>query len=186
RSNQFEPYMTLAIVYLRQKHIDKALEQTERALTLNPPEPARRALQAKRGQYLWQTGKPKEAAEACSAALAADPNYTEAHRMLGRIFIDLKDYEKAERSLTLYLTKGGKPDADVYRERGLARQQLGRSLEAVQDLTLGLAQKPDADLYTKRGLAYVFTEAWKLAESDFEKAVQLAPKESDGYIGRGL
>jgi tetratricopeptide (TPR) repeat protein len=75
--------------------------------------------------------------------------------------------------------------ADVYRVRGLTREKLGRTADAVTDFTLALSHKEDSLTYAHRGWAYLASKAPRLALPDFEKAIQLDGKNGDAYNGRG-
>ena len=59
--------------------------------------------------------------------------------MRGRILVKLRRFEQATLAFDRYLDHEGKPIADIYRERGLARMQLGKYLGAVDDYTQALA-----------------------------------------------
>src|SRR5262249_37947205 len=95
-------------------------------------------------------------------------------------------YDQAARSFDEYLGKGGTPSTDFFRGRGLARMKLGRYPEAVDDYTRVLEREPDAEIHEHRGWAHFFSEAWKLALRDFERALELDASNGDALIGRGL
>src|SRR5262249_48401754 len=44
---------------------------------------------------------------------------------------------------------------------------------------------PSAEMHIHRGWAYIACAAWKLADRDFEAAIDLGPPQSDAYTGRG-
>lgn len=95
--------------------------------------------------------------------------------------------KNALRSLDQYLQKKGIPDAEFYWERGLAKVERHQHAEdGIDDYTLALAQKPDATRFVARGWVYVLSEAPRLAQRDFEEALQLEPDPKNGDVYNGL
>jgi tetratricopeptide (TPR) repeat protein len=93
--------------------------------------------------------------------------------------------EEAERAFGQCLEH--KPGyGPALRGRGSARVQRGDFAGAVEDDTQAAQQQRDASILVHRGWAYFFTDAWKLAERDFDEAIRLDAQPGDGHIGRGL
>ena len=63
---------------------------------------------------------------------------------------------------------------------------LGRYPEGVDDFTRALVGGSSVDTYAERGWANFFSDAWKPAVRDFEKAIGADPENRDAYVGRGL
>jgi tetratricopeptide (TPR) repeat protein len=64
--------------------------------------------------------------------------------------------------------------------------KLGDYLGACDDYTRVVLAQPDAEIHEHRGWAYFFTDAWRLAQRDFDEALRLDPERGDAYTGRGL
>ena len=57
---------------------------------------------------------------------------------------------------------------------------------AVEDYTQAARLQRDASILLHRGWAYFFTDAWRMAERDFEEALHIETTMADAQIGRGL
>jgi tetratricopeptide (TPR) repeat protein len=155
-------------------------------LAFNPPTHVVAAYHLERGRALLRNKKYEEATEAAAAALKWAPEQPAPHEVCGRAQLALGRYQQAETSFDHYLRQGGEKNTDLFRGRGLARMKLGKFFDAVDDYTEALASAPDADIYQHRGWAHFFSDAWKLAQRDFSKAIELDSDMADPYIGRGL
>ncbi|HMC88976.1 MAG TPA: tetratricopeptide repeat protein, partial [Gemmataceae bacterium] len=186
KPEQYNAYLNLAQVYLAQRQFEQAADEVRRAMRLQPPIQVVFGYHLERGRNLLQDKRYEEALQACAAASALCPDQPLPHEVRGRALLALARYDQAERSFDEYLRKGGGKKTDIFRGRGLARMQLGRYPEAVEDYTRALELAPDGDIYQHRGWAHFFAEAWKLALRDFSKALELSPEDSDAYTGCGL
>jgi serine/threonine-protein kinase len=186
RPEQYNAYLNLAQVYLAQGRFEAAAEQMKTALKLRPPIEVVAGYHLQRGRMLLQNKKYDEAVEACTAALQLSPQQAPPHEVCGRALLALGHYEQAEKSFDQYVRKGGAKTTDFFRGRGLARMQLGKYPEAVEDYTRALELASDGDIYQHRGWAHFFSDAWKLALRDFAKALEVDPTASDAYTGHGL
>jgi tetratricopeptide (TPR) repeat protein/predicted Ser/Thr protein kinase len=186
RPDQYNAHVNLAHVYLARKELTRADEQMEQALRWQPPPSVVFGYHLERGQGRCERGDYAAALGAFDAARSLFPEHPLPERLRGRAFLELQRYAEAERSYSAYLRKGGEGAADVFRGRGLARMKLGRYPDAVDDYTRALDRQPDGEIYQHRGWAYFFSDAWRLALRDFDRAVELTPRASDAYTGRGL
>jgi tetratricopeptide (TPR) repeat protein len=82
--------------------------------------------------------------------------------------------------------QAGKPLESVYRGRGLARAELGQFPGAIEDFTKALELRPTSAVQAFRGWTHLVVDAPKLAQRDFELAIELDPHNGDAYNGRGL
>src|SRR6202023_414787 len=109
-------------------------------------------------------------------------DYADPYRWRAYAFLEMahqdsepaQDFTEAVHSFDLYLEKG-RPEADVFRDRGLARAELGNLAGAIEDFSRALEIKPDSKSRAQRGWIYLVLEAPKLAVQDFEEAVKLDP-----------
>ncbi len=186
RPQQYNAYANLAWVHLARGEFEKAAEQVERAARLHPPPQVILGYHVERARRLCQAGKYSEALADCDAALRVAPESPLAHGVRARSLLELQRYTEAELAYNEYLRHGGEPTAELFRGRGLARMKRGRYPEAVDDYTRALERHPDAAIYMHRGWAYFFSDSWKLARRDFEKALELDNDQDDALVGRGL
>jgi tetratricopeptide (TPR) repeat protein len=186
KPEQYNAYLNLAQVSLARGQFEEAAKQAEKAIRLHPPAQAVAGYHLERGRNLLREEKYHESIRECEAALALSPRQPFAHEVRGRALLALGRHEQAEQSFDEYLRTGGVAEPDIFRGRGLARMNLGKYPEAVEDYTRALEQAPDADIYQHRGWAHFFSDAWKLALRDFSNAIELNPKAGDAYTGRGL
>ena len=105
--------------------------------------------------------------------------------------MELKRYDDVLASADAYIARG-KPSANVFEIRGLAREARRDFAGAVADFNRALELTPDAEppqrsrLLNLRGWAYQYADAPRLALSDFEESLRLEPDQSDALGGRGL
>ena len=123
-------YRARASVNLERKdqsppHRAGALADLEQAIRLEPPGSAVVALdQAHRARLLLQDERHEEALAACDAALRIDRDHLEAHLVRVEVLRKLNRYADAIRSCDALVGRG-KPWAELYELRGLAREDQG-------------------------------------------------------------
>jgi tetratricopeptide (TPR) repeat protein len=94
-------------------------------------------------------------------------------------------YEQAVRSLDDYLRDGGKPSVEVYLTQAQVLTRLQKYEGAVEAYTLALALEPNnAAIRAARGWQHLATHARALARKDFDRAIQLDPRNVNAYNGR--
>jgi tetratricopeptide (TPR) repeat protein len=140
---------------------------------------------AERGRIFQRRQQYAEAVSAYDAALKIEPGYTRAYLGRADAELELGQYREVLASLDDYLKKGGRPRAEVYRARGLARARLGDYAGAITDYSSALESKPDdAGIHGARGWAYLACRAYDLAADDFDRAIRLEPDSGPAYNGR--
>ncbi len=169
---------------------ERALRDLETAVRLEPSD-ARflRFDHTNRARLLYREGRDVDALAACEAALKADPNFLEAHRLKIDVLRKLKRHSEAIRSCDV-LVRRGELSAELFELRALAKQDLNDYQGAIEDDTLAIAMRPgNAGLLARRGGLFMVTDAPRSALRDFEEAVRLdpsSPSSADAYLGRGL
>jgi tetratricopeptide (TPR) repeat protein len=140
-------------------------------------------------------GRLHPAREAYEQALAADPSRVEALLGSGRVLLREKRYSDAEARFESALssaTKGGENPvvlsgrkADMEAKLGIGRAllALNRGQEAKGKLDeLNTALPNDADIILALGEAAQVLGSPDVAERQFRKSIELAPKRFDGYL----
>ena len=151
-----------------------------------PGSPEAAADRTRRARLLLIDGRPADALADSEAALRAVPDDPEA--LLGRVksLHDLKRFDEVVGACDDALGKG-KPSAELFEFRGLARASRQEYSGAIQDYTQALTLDPSRPTaLIQRGWAYLVSDAPKLALHDFDEAIRLAPEEPDAYNGRGF
>ena len=117
-------------------------------------------------------------------AVELAPNDSEALTLLGWIELEVKnDPEKAieayERVVEL------KPEiAEAHNNLGVALERKGDLDRAVESFSHALAQKEDyVQALSNRGWALLNQSKWEAAEKDFEKSLELDPKDQGALYG---
>jgi serine/threonine protein kinase/Tfp pilus assembly protein PilF len=168
--------------------LEAALDDVDRALQFEPgggPSLFRAEDYIQRGRIRHAQGRYPEAVQAYDAALRESPGHAVALYLRGEALLQLHRHAEAERSFSESLQRNPAIAATL-RGRGLARIQLDDFGGAIEDYTHALNLEKDANLFTQRGWAYFFTDAWKLAQRDFDAALRLDTDWSNAYVGRGL
>ena len=169
---------------------DRALRDLETAIRLEGPgSPFIPTDQTNRAVLLHRQGREQEALSACAAALEVAPLFLDAHLLRIDVLRKLKRHSEVIRSCDVLLTQG-KPSAELYELRALAKQELKDYEGAIEDNTLAHAMRPrSASILERRGGLFLITDAPRLALRDFEGAIALDPSSrssADAYLGRGL
>ena len=155
-----------------------ALRDLEEAIRHEPDKALKVRDHVDRAKLFFAGGQAQEALAACDAALAILPDDAAAHRVRISALMELKRYDEVLASADAFIARG-KPSAEIFEIRGLAREgrrQLhrgGRRLQRALELTPDAAKAPRSRLLNLRGWAYHFADAPKLALLDFEESLRL-------------
>ena len=172
-------HRTLAERYLRQAHWFIEKKQLQRALT-----PLQKALEADESftpalkDYAYvqmQLGELAAAKQSYQRVLTIEPTSRQALFHLGMIEAKLGDQATAaSHYLTLIQYE---PDfMDTYVQLANLHEQTGDLADAERALTMGIQHEPTwAPGYLWRGKVYQKQGASNMAETDFRRAIQLAP-----------
>jgi serine/threonine protein kinase/predicted Zn-dependent protease len=137
-----------------------------------------------RGRLLHEAKDYDAALAAYDAALKVDPDHGLGQRLRADVLLALGRGRDALAALDRYLS-ADRADAEAYRLRGFERAKIGDHAGALADYTRSLELEPGAPATrTRRGWAYLM-EAARLAEADFEAAIQADPAHGEFYNGRG-
>jgi serine/threonine protein kinase/tetratricopeptide (TPR) repeat protein len=138
-----------------------------------------------RGRLLSRANQHEPALTSFDAALSLQKDHSLAQRLRAEALFHLGRFPEVIEAFDRYL-EAGKPLESVYRGRGLAKSELGKYPGAIEDFTKALELQPTSSVQAYRGWMHVVCEAPKLAERDFQLAIELDPKNSDAYAGRGF
>jgi tetratricopeptide (TPR) repeat protein len=133
------------------------------------------------GYYLGKKNIEK-GIEEYNIALTLNPNYPEAHFNLGRVYGEMKLFEKAVYHLEQYLRLKPK-DPRGYNELGLINLQKKKYDEAILFFKKGLEMNPYVEkLHANLGDVYLQTHRLDEAVVEYKKAIQLNPRLTEIYL----
>ncbi|MFH1228544.1 MAG: tetratricopeptide repeat protein [Planctomycetota bacterium] len=129
---------------------------------------------------------PEQKIKLAEEALAIDPTFGDAYQIIGYIYKDKKDYDKAVESFTkaIELTP---TLAYSYYERGLIAMEItNKTEEAVSDFENVLKYDPASHIgWFAKGKIEYFRSKYDEAISDFTKAIETYSSYVDAYNARG-
>jgi tetratricopeptide (TPR) repeat protein len=191
------PYYERGQLHRLRSDPEAALRDFDTAIRLERPgseSPVLANAYAWRGYLLQEWKRYPEAVQAYEAALQIDATApgvlrfqaeallqwaeTEAGEAKGR-----PQYEKAIAVLDRYLEQ--RKDPRGYLTRAGIKERLADLPGVIADYTQSLKLTDDSSLYAARGWAYLGSDAPGGALSDFQKAIDLDPENSNAYAGRG-
>ena len=170
---------------------DSALRDLAEAIRLEPDKSIQANDQVWCARLFFANGQSEEALAACDAALKLVPDEPEAHRVKISALLKLKRYDAVLTSADAYV-KVGKPSAEIFEIRGVAREAIGDHAAAIADfnraLELQIKGTPSerSRLLNRRGWAYQYSDATRLALADFQESLRFEPNQSDARCGQGL
>ncbi|CAE7913173.1 trd-1, partial [Symbiodinium sp. KB8] len=128
-----------AAVLDHNKEYDAAAKLIDRAIALEPTD-QRYFTKAIIHVHAGQMAEARDALEKCTGLNA---ERQDAHRLLGDLYLQEKEYGKAAKSLRIALDKAEKPDADGYHNLGFAYLQEKQPNEAIECFKKVLELNPD-------------------------------------------
>ena len=170
---------------------DAALQDLAEAIRREPDGALKAADHVSRARLFFRAHQRAEALADCDAAIALVPHDPECAPRADR---DPDGIEAVRRGARLGRRLPRPRQADRRDPRdprpgpGGAKGLRG----AIADFNRALDQKPATEpaqrsrLLNRRGWAYQYSDAPRLARSDFEESLRLEPNQSDAYSGRGL
>jgi tetratricopeptide (TPR) repeat protein len=168
-----------------------ALGDLDESIRHEPEKTLRASDHVWRARLLLGDERLPEALAACDAALELVPEDPEAHRVRISALMELRRHDEVLAACDAYLARG-RPSAEVFEIRGLARRARRENTAAVGDFNRAIELSSAAELATRsrlfrqRGWAHYYADAPRLALADFEEALRLEPDRGDAYGGRGL
>lgn len=184
-STNVAAYSVRALARLQLSKHDEALADYLRVTELDRNPQTRAVAWKEVGLIHHRAERSSEALEAYEKSLADDDSAADTHRLHAEMLLAANRDEEAIVAFDRYLELGGKPVADVFRARSLAKQKLGKFRESLADVARALELEPQAsNMLVRRGWAFLL-EANRLALADFDEAVKANPENPDAWNGRG-
>ncbi len=163
-------YYHRGLAYLAMGRIDRALDDFNRAIALDPSD---YYAYINRGYAYSNLGQTDKALADFDNAIALNPRSCEAYTNKGMVYGKAGLFDKAIEQFNKAIDI--KPDsAMTYGNRGLAYSLLGQPDRALEDLNKALQLDENyAEAYGTRGNLYLKAGNRELAVSDFQKACDL-------------
>lgn len=162
----------LGQAYIAQGEFEKAADQYRRTLVLEPTSDDAYGGLASAYEGL---GKPADAEQAFRQAIALRPGYWATYNWLGLFYMDHARYEEAVGQFSQVVSLA--PDSFTgYCNLGAVRIMQGKYVDAVPLLQKSLSIRPSADASSNLATAYFQMHRYADSAAQFEKAVQLDPK----------
>ncbi len=169
--------------------LDDALELADKGLKNNSQD---YYLYNIRGVIKEKLGNLYGAQTDYSHAIDLKPDYVAPIKNRGFVRNNLANYTGAIQDFNKAISI--KADSDAYYGRGYSKLAMQNYTDAIEDFTNSIAYAPDDDMsYHQRGYSYCLlarTSTTPLyfnnAIQDFNKAIQLNPKNTEAYLYRGM
>ena len=165
--------------------VSEAFEELDEAVARYPEDPS---LHHVYGVFAFQAGRHEQAVRALNRALELDNYLTDAHNVLGAVYIDLKDYMAAEEQLNKVLADPAYPTPHyAYFNLGRLYSEQGREDEAITALRRAVGIDPE--YYQGHfQLASLLDQVGKLIEavSEYEVAEPGYRKDGEYWYRRGF
>ena len=162
----------LGQAYSAQGLYEKAADQYRRTLDLEPTSDDAYGGLASAYEHL---GQPADAEQAFKQAIALRPGYWATYNWLGLFYMDHARYEEAVSQFSQVVSLA--PDSFTgYYNLGATRILQGKYVEAIPLLEKSLSIRPTADASSNLATAYFQMHRYDESAVQFEKAVQLDPK----------
>jgi tetratricopeptide (TPR) repeat protein len=173
----------LGLVFIQKGQIDKALEQYQKGLEINPND---ELIHSNLGLALLQKGQLGEAIVQYQKALEINPNYAEAHQNLGAALghkgqLDeaIVQYQKALEINPNY--------AEAHQNLGAALGQKGQLDEAIVQFQKALEINPNfTEAHSNLGAALGQKGQMDEAIVQFQKALEINPNFAEAHSNLGL
>jgi tetratricopeptide (TPR) repeat protein len=179
-------YTNLGSAYQKKGELDKAIENYDKAISLNPKD---YLAYNNRGAILGKVGQFDEAIESYNKAILSNPGDYKAYfnrgltyDQMGRIYDSIQDFQRA---LALNM-RDPRAIAWAYNNLGILYGKAGMDDESLAAFNNSIAIEPNnLATYYNRGIAYAFMGRYKEAIEDFSKVILLDRNYARAYYSRG-
>lgn len=123
----------------------------------------------------------QQALEALTRAVSLDPNYSEAHYLMGNCLNEMNRYPEARQAYQKAIALS--PDRDEFHfSLGSLLEKLGEEEAASNEFSKAISLNPtSADAHFRLGRLYLQKGDFERAETQLLKAIELKPKDPQGY-----
>jgi protein O-mannosyl-transferase len=174
-------YLNLGIWDQRQKNLDKAMDDYNNALRLNPKMPL---AWLNRGCLYIDLKNDSLALYNIDKAEAFDPRNANIYSIRGGIYSRHKQYDLALKDFGKSLAINPRSEL-AYLNRGITYQEMSEWQKAIDDYNALIRLRPDAsEIYCERGRMKRKLKQDKEALDDFNTAIKIDPNNGKYYLNR--
>jgi tetratricopeptide (TPR) repeat protein len=182
RPQHFGALHRLGVIALQTRHLERAVDLIEKAISLNANVAA---AHSNLGKALQELKRPEQALASCDRAIALEPDLAMAHYNRGKALDDLKRPEEAlasyDRAIEL------RPNfASAHFNRGNVLQAQRRHAEALASYDRAIHIRPDfAQAHYSRGNVLQALNRYDEAVASYDRAVAVRPSFAAALSNRG-
>jgi tetratricopeptide (TPR) repeat protein len=168
-------YGSRGVGYYGKDDYDRAIQDTDQAIRLNPNEPS---FYYTSGLAYKKKGDYDRAIQEFSEAIRLNPNFERAYYDRGNAYIDKEEYDRAIQEFNEAIRLNAN-NANNYNNRGVAYKRKGDYGRSIQDYNQAIRlNSNDTISYFNRGDAYFAQSNLTAAIADFEYTISAAPSSS--------
>jgi Tfp pilus assembly protein PilF len=175
-------YTNLGSVYQKKGQLDKAMENYDKAITLDPTD---YLAYINRGAIFDKGSQFDKAIESYNRAVMLNPgdftayfNRGLTYDKIGRINDAIQDFQRAAR------LHG--EDPRIHNNLGILYSKAGMYDRSIEALNAAIALEPNNPVtYNNRGISYAFSNQYARAIEDFSKVILLDQNNASAYFYRG-
>lgn len=179
---QVSPYLERAVYFARRDMPNEALKDINSALSLNEDDPE---VYASLSEVYMYDGKMQRSLDALKKAIGLAPNEARYSVMMARLYLTMSDYKQTFNALREGLGKD--PDnAEAFFISGLAHEEMGDTIQAIENYQLAVARKQDYyDALKQLGILYSIKKD-RLAVDYLRNAATLKPESPEPLYVLGM
>jgi tetratricopeptide (TPR) repeat protein len=168
-------YGSRGVGYYSKGDYDRAIQDTDQAILLNPNEPS---FYYTSGLAYKKRGDFDRAIQDFNEAIRLNPNFERAYYDRGNAYIDKEEYDRAIQEFNEAIRLNPN-NANNYNNRGVAYKMKGDYSRAIQDYNQAIhLNSNDTIAYFNRGDAYFAQSNLTAAIADFEYTISATPSSS--------
>lgn len=171
-------YFSLACTCVEEEKYEKAISYFQEVIKRTPENIE--AL-AKLGELSEQLHRYNHAIEYYKKIIEIEPNNTETHTHLGTCYFHIQKLTDAKNHLNQALNLQPKQCKALF-FLGMICEKEKQFVQAITHYQKALTQQPSFDVYYHLGTAYSHLSQWANAVSNYEKAVEIDPKNTGALI----
>ncbi len=180
--NQVAPYLERAVYFAVREMPNEALNDINSALSLNEDDPE---VYAALSQVYMYDGKMQRSLDALKKAVALAPKEARYSVMMARLYLTMSDYKQTFNALREGLSKDPS-NAEAFFISGLAHEEMGDTIQAIENYQLAVARKQDYyDALKELGILYSIQKN-KLAIDYLRNAATLRPNNPESLYVLGM
>ena len=176
------PYLERAVYFARREMPNEALKDINSALSLNENSPE---VYASLSEVYMYDGKMQRSLDALKKAVELAPEEARYSVMMARLYLTMSDYKQTFNALREGLGKDPN-NSEAFFISGLAHEEMGDTLQAIENYQLAVARKQDHyDALKQLGILYSIQRN-KLAIDYLRNAATLRPTSPEPLYVLGM